>query len=253
MRAASRGQTSLRPKILVPRCVAGWGVLSPPLAALLHVSLAKVCKNRAARAHPCPFPDPLASLWAGAAGHGHEGLRSPWPTSPPTWLCACGLHVLFIRWTELALPCTLRIPVGEASGGRGDEVGGREKHSGDGQEVPWGCRASETPRGGPGMFAGDLRDQLKEEAGSWGAAGGGGGKGCLSRKLGLILSSREALSELLWLLFFVWVWMAATPSWAPCGSLNPMADFTLCVNIFPWGLPPVTGRTGGRLWSGRPC
>lgn len=103
------------------------------------------------------------------------------------------------------------------------------------------------------MFAGDLRDQLKEEAGSWGAAGGGGGKGCLSRKLGLILSSREALSELLWLLFFVWVWMATTPSWAPCGSLNPMADFTLCVNIFPWGLPPVTGRTGGRLWSGRPC
>ena len=26
-----------------------------------------------------------------------------------------------------------------------------------------------------------------------------------------------------------------------------MADFTLCMNIFPWGLPPVTGRTGGRV------
>ena len=136
-----------------PGVLQGWGVLSPPSAAWLHVALAKVCKSRAARAHPCPLLGPLASFWAGVAGHGHEGLRSPWPTSLPTWLCARGRHVLFIRRIELALPCSLRIPVGEASGGRGDGAGGREKHGGDGQEVPRGCRASETPRGGPGLSA----------------------------------------------------------------------------------------------------
>lgn len=26
-----------------------------------------------------------------------------------------------------------------------------------------------------------------------------------------------------------------------------MADFTLCVNIFPWGLPPVTGQDWGQV------
>lgn len=54
---------------------------------------------------------------------GMKGLRSPWPVSLPTWMCARGLHVLFIRWTKLALPYSLCIPVGEASGGHGDEVG----------------------------------------------------------------------------------------------------------------------------------
>lgn len=54
---------------------------------------------------------------------GVKGLRSPWSTSLPTWMCARGLRVLFIKRTELALPCSLCIPVGEASGGHGDEVG----------------------------------------------------------------------------------------------------------------------------------
>lgn len=134
-----------------PGVLQGWGVLSPPLAAWLRVALAKVCQSRAVRAHPCPFLGPLASFWAGVAGHGHEGLRSPWPTSLPTWLRARGRHVLFIRRIELALPCSLRIPVGEASGGLGEDAGGREKHGGDGQEVPWGgVQGTRNPMGSTG-------------------------------------------------------------------------------------------------------
>lgn len=48
---------------------------------------------------------------------GMKGLRSPWPTSLPTWMCVRGLHVLFIRRTELALPCSLCIPVGRPAEG----------------------------------------------------------------------------------------------------------------------------------------
>ena len=50
---------------------------------------------------------------------GMKGLRSPWPTSLPSWVCARGLRVLLIRRTGLALPCSLCLPVGEAGGGHG--------------------------------------------------------------------------------------------------------------------------------------
>ena len=50
-----------------------------------------------------------------------RGLRSPWPTSLPIWMCACGLRVLFIRLTDLVSRCSPHIPMGEASRGHGDD------------------------------------------------------------------------------------------------------------------------------------
>ena len=60
--------------------------------------------------------------------------------------------------------------MGEASGGLGEDAGGREKHGGDGQEVPWGgVQGTRNPMGSTRNVC--VRSERAAEVGRLGVGG----------------------------------------------------------------------------------